>query len=193
MNERKGLDPRSPWVIGIHELVRRPGEIKHLERDLPAPAGMGLELIAVPEGSLIHVRLQLESVSEGVLVSGVVSADLVGQCARCLDEITDHRDFDLQELFYYPGRDAEEDALFIVDDRIDLEQPIRDAIVPELPFIPLCREDCFGLCPGCGFALNDDPDHNHGQDVDPRWLLLQGLADQDALDGANRDEGARLA
>lgn len=182
MNEHKFLDPRSPWVISIHELVRRPGEMKSLDRQIPAPAGVGIELIRVPEGSLVDVDLRLESVSEGVLVTGVVSADLVGECARCLTAITDRQDFDLQDLFYYPGRDAEEDALFIIDDRIDLEQPMRDAIVLELPFTPLCREDCLGLCPVCGFVLNDDPDHNHGRVVDPRWQGLQELVDQQRTD-----------
>lgn len=180
MNEHKVLGLRSPWVIGIHELMRRPGEMKHLEREIPAPAGVGIELIRVPEGSPVWVRVQLESVSEGVLVTGVVSADLVGECARCLDEIIDRGEFDLQELFFYPGRDADEDALFVVDDQINLEQPMRDAIVLELPFIPLCREDCLGLCPVCGFALNDDPGHHHQAATDPRWQALEELTGRDS-------------
>lgn len=180
MNHHASLDLRSPWVIGIHELIRRPGELKNLEREIPAPAGVGVELIRVPETSPVEVEVRLESVSEGVLATGVVSADLVGECARCLSTVHDHRDFDLQELYYYPGRDAEEDALFVVDDHIDLEQPMRDAIVLDLPFTPLCREDCLGLCPVCGFVLNDDPEHNHGEQIDPRWQALQDLTEREA-------------
>ena len=172
------LDPRSPWVVGIHELMRRPGEMKSLSREIPAPAAFGVGRDQVPEGRPIDIDLRLESVSEGVLATGVVSADLVGECARCLGEVSDHRDFDLQDLYYYPGRPAEEDSLFIVDDHIDLEPPMRDAIVLELPFVPLCREDCLGLCPQCGFALNDDPGHRHEPQVDPRWAALEGLTDQ---------------
>lgn len=179
MNQHKSIDLRSPWVVPIHDLVRRAGELRHLERELPAPAGVGIELIRVPQGSPIKVDLRLESVVEGVLATGVVSAQLVGECARCLSEFTDERDFDLQDLFYYPGRDAEEDALFIVDEHIDLEQPMRDAIVLELPFTPLCREDCLGMCQQCGFVLNDDPQHTHGEAIDPRWAALQGLVESD--------------
>lgn len=40
-------------------------------------------------------------------------------------------------------------------------------------FAPLCREDCLGLCPICGFNLNDDPEHNHGEQIDPRWEGLE--------------------
>ena len=129
---------------------------------LPARVGVDIDL-----------DLRLESVSEGVLATGVVSAELVGECSRCLGEVREERDFDLQELYYYPGRDAEEDALFVVDEYIDLDPPMRDAIVLELPFTPLCREDCLGLCPICGFNLNDDPEHNHGEQIDPRWEGLE--------------------
>ncbi len=172
------IDPRSPWVVSIHELTRRPGEMTEFRRELPAPAGVGIELIRVPEGSPIDVDLRLESVSEGVLVTGTVAAELLGECARCLGEVTDRGEFDVQELYFYPGRDADEDALFIVDELVDLEQPMRDAIVLDLPFTPLCREDCLGLCPVCGFVLNDDPSHRHEEPIDPRWEALKDLTDE---------------
>lgn len=177
MTDHKHLDQRDPWVTNIHQLVRRPGEMTQLRKQLPAPAGVGVELMRVPEGSPIDVDLRLESVSEGVLVTGTLGAELVGECARCLEPVTGEGEFELQELFFYPGRDADEDALFIVDDQIDLEQPMRDAIVLELPFTPLCSEDCLGLCVECGFVLNNDPSHSHGPAVDPRWAGLQGLLD----------------
>ncbi|WP_341729084.1 YceD family protein [Brooklawnia sp.] len=180
MNEHQTLDLRSPWVISIHELVRRPGELKEFRREIPAPAGVSVELVGVLEGSPIDVDLRLESVSEGVLATGTLSAEFVGECSRCLGAVREDRDFDLQELYYYPGHDAEEDALFVVDEHIDLDPPMRDAIVLELPFSPLCREDCLGLCPVCGFNLNDDPDHDHGEQIDPRWAGLQSFQSEDA-------------
>ena len=143
---------------------------------------MGIELIRVPEGSPVTLELRLESVVEGVLVSGTVGTDLVGECARCLTEVSDHREFELQELYYYPGKDAEEDALFIVNEYIDLEQPMRDAVVLELPFTPLCRPDCSGLCLVCGADLNADPEHGHGATIDPRWQKLAGLAPEGQSD-----------
>lgn len=177
MNDLKSLKSRSPWVVGIHDLVRRPGELKKMQLELPAPGHVGVELARVPEASLIEVDIRLESVSEGILATGVVSAEVTGECARCLDEVGYDQDFDLQELYYYRGHDAEEDALYVVDDTIDLEQPMRDAIVLELPFTPLCRDDCLGLCVECGFVLNDDPDHSHGEAIDPRWEALKGLSE----------------
>jgi uncharacterized protein len=61
-----------------------------------------------------------------------------------------------------------------VDDLFDLEPVLRDAVVPSLPFQPVCREDCPGLCSECGAHLADDPDHHH-EVIDPRWSALQAL------------------
>jgi hypothetical protein len=49
---------------------------------------------------------------------------------------------------------------------------LRDAVVLALPFQPLCREDCPGLCVDCGARLADDPDHRHDAPIDPRWAAL---------------------
>lgn len=175
MSERKSLDQRNPWVFQIHDLTRRAGEMMVIEDDLPASAGLGIEVIGVPEKADIHLSLRLESVVEGVLVSGSISAPLVGECSRCLGEVNEQGEFFLQELYYYPGRQAEEDALFIVDDMIDLDEPLRDAIVLELPFAPLCSPQCLGLCPQCGCDLNQAPEHHHTEEIDPRWQALTSL------------------
>lgn len=169
------LDHRNPLVLDVHELDRRAGTMKRVHKEVPAPVDLGIQMIGVPEGSDIDLDLRLEAVVEGVLVSGTAVVELQGQCTRCLEPITYNDTFELQELYYYPGRDAEEEALFVVDDLIDLDPALRDAIVLELPFAPLCRQDCLGLCPECGAQLNADPDHSHGDPVDPRWADLTAL------------------
>lgn len=172
MNARN-LDLRDPWVVSVHRLLHGSGEQVALTESLPAPEGLGSPVLGVPEEAPVDLRIRLESVSEGILASGTVSAELVGQCSRCLAYITDRVVSDIQELYFHPGRGAgDEEDLLIVDDHIDLTRPVRDAIIVDLPFSPLCREDCLGLCPSCGADLNDDPGHDHGQAIDPRWAKL---------------------
>ena len=65
------------------------------------------------------------------------------------------------------------------DDLVDLEPLLRDAVVLALPFQPLCRPDCPGLCAECGARLSDDPDHRHEAPVDPRWAALAELQQDD--------------
>jgi uncharacterized protein len=167
------LDPRAPLVVDTRDLGRRPGSIRRLSRTLPAPAGLGVEVIGVPEGSELELELRLESVVEGVLVSGDLRARLEGECARCLDPVASSQEAPLQELFLYPDQDVDDvEALRLEGDLIDLEPVVRDAVVLALPFQPVCRPDCPGLCVVCGVRMADDPAHGHEQ-ADPRWDVLK--------------------
>jgi uncharacterized protein len=161
--------------IETHNLVRRAGEMAEVHRLIDAPAELGNELIGVPTGSEMSLDLKLESVVEGILVSGEIKAHLVGECSRCLKPIESDEIFEVQELFFYAGKEADEDAFFVDNETIDLEPVIRDSVVLELPLIPVCSPDCLGLCLVCGFNLNDDPEHSHEAPVDPRWEALLGL------------------
>ncbi|MGH8828530.1 MAG: YceD family protein, partial [Jiangellaceae bacterium] len=171
------LDPRAPFVLDLHELARRPGSMKRIDIVVAAPADLGLDgVVGVPEGADIALDLRLESVMEGVLVSGTARVQYGGECARCLDPVEGELVIDIQELYVYdhPENEAGEDDLLVEGELIDLEQPVRDAVVLALPQAPLCRDDCPGLCSVCGARLADDPTHAHDT-TDPRWAALQGL------------------
>ena len=185
----RSLDPRAPLVLDTRELGRRPGSQRTMSFSVEAPAELGIEILGVPEGSKVDLDLRLEAVMEGVLVSGTAEADLAGECARCLEPIEDTVHVDLQELFVYDdpdrsrpgGNDEDDDVSRLEDDLINLEPLLRDAVVLALPFQPLCREDCPGLCTECGARLADDPDHGHEAPIDPRWAVLQeAVSTQDA-------------
>jgi len=160
-------------------------------RTAPAPADLGIEVLGVPEGSPIELDLRLEAVMEGVLVTGTARAELVGECVRCLVEIRDETVADFQELFVYEENDTEsdeqdDDVSRLEGDLLDLEPVLRDAVVLELPFQPLCQDDCPGLCAECGVRLADAPGHQHQEQIDPRWAGLRALAL--GTDGREDDE-----
>ncbi|MCK0175057.1 MULTISPECIES: DUF177 domain-containing protein [Mycobacteriaceae] len=179
---------RSPLVLDVSRLGRRPGSMTTVHETVPSPLRMGLQLIGVEEDAPLDLDLQVQAVSEGVLVTGTVSAPTTGECARCLTPITGRVDIDLTELFAYPDSATDEttDADEVgrvgsigVPDTLDLEQPVIDAIGLALPFSPLCRPDCEGLCPDCGIAMaTAEPGHHHEQ-LDPRWAKLSGLLEND--------------
>jgi uncharacterized protein len=155
------LDPRSGLVLDTHELGRRAGAMKVVRATVEAPADLGVAVIGVPPGSPVELDLRLESVVEGVLVSGTATVEV---------------QVDIQELFVYPGAEPDNDlASRLQGDLIDLEPLLRDEVVLDLPFQPLCRDDCLGLCVECGANVNKDPDHRHETDIDPRWEALRGI------------------
>ncbi len=180
----------SPLVLDTHELGRRPGSMRTVRATVPAPADLGAAstaVIGIPEGSELELDLRLEAVMEGVLVSGTVTGHAVGECVRCLEEVREDVTVELAELFAYPERakaaqesgDDLEDAEDVYDldgDLADIEPALRDSVVTALPFSPVCRPDCPGLCSECGARLADDPGHAH-ELADPRWSALESMFD----------------
>jgi uncharacterized protein len=189
------LDPRAPLVLDTRDLPRRPGAMRVIQRTVHAPADLGLELIGVPEGADLTLDLRLESVSEGVLVSGTVAGPVEGECGRCLRPITDSVTVSLQELYAYEHSATEEtteedEVGRLQGDLLDLEPVVRDAVVLALPNHPLCREDCPGLCPDCGAPWDELPaDHGHTQ-LDQRWAALAKLAEETRTGSGAADRGA---
>lgn len=169
-------------------LQRRPGSMITVTRTAPAPGDLGVAMARVPEGSPIELELRLESVLEGVLVTGAADLLVDAECARCLESMQWEEAVEFSELFVYPATDArgavveepaDEDPLPTLEDEcIDLEPTLRDTVVLALPMSPLCREDCAGLCSECGVRLDDHPGHQH-ESIDPRWAALANLAEPD--------------
>ncbi len=157
--------------------------MQELHRTVDLPDDLGTDIIAIRAGSPVRLEVRLESVVEGVLVSGTAGGTATGSCVRCLDPVVLAVEGSYQELFAYSDRAAhhheagvehDDEVHELVGDLVDLEPVIRDALVPTLPFQPLCREDCPGLCPRCGARLADHPEHHH-EVTDPRWSALSGL------------------
>ncbi len=140
-------------------------------------------MVSVPAGAPLDLDVRLEAVMEGVLVTGTVSAPVTGECVRCLGPVTAEVVAHVQELFAYPDSATEEttsadEVSRLEGDYLDLEPVVRDTVVLALPLIPLCREDCLGLCATCGERREElPPDHRH-DDVDPRWAALEQLTDK---------------
>ncbi|HEY9314010.1 DUF177 domain-containing protein [Williamsia sp.] len=151
--------------------------MREVHRAITDGPRIGLDMIAIPAGSDVDLDLRLEAVSEGVLVTGCVSGETEGQCVRCLESVSGTASVYLTELFAYPdsATDATTDAdemHRIVDDKIDLEQAIIDAVGLDLPNTPLCSENCQGLCPECGVRLAVAEAGHHHDKIDPRWAGL---------------------
>jgi len=163
------------FVVGVRALIRHPGAHRHVILDGTLP-GLATPVARVADDAPIHVDAEVESVVEGLLVSGEVTTRVTLQCVRCLREFEQDLQVRVRELFALDSRSAEEEGYALLpDDRLPMDTMIRDALVLAFPSAPLHSPDCAGLCPVCGADRNVvDCGHQAGAG-DPRWAALAGL------------------
>lgn len=163
----------SPFQISVIDVSRRIGEErnKHIEFDVDERMGEGVAF--VPKGAKIVLDVRLEGLHDGILVTGEVETEAIGECVRCLDEVRIPLQVDFGELFGYSP--SEELEFSVHDNHVNCEPLVRDAVVLELPFQPLCDEDCLGLDPDSGKKLME-PREQSEPIIDSRWSALEALA-----------------
>ncbi|MBT5847667.1 MAG: DUF177 domain-containing protein, partial [Micrococcales bacterium] len=107
-------------LVSVHDLMNRPGQMREVEFDHVLDEAIGTDVVAVPAGAITEISLRLESVHEGVLVTGEVFATAETQCSRCLDSMSLEVEVDFQELFAYSSQSDED--LEVINEHVDLEQ-----------------------------------------------------------------------
>jgi uncharacterized protein len=161
------------FIVSVAEILGHPGEYRDVA------VGRALAAVEVPLARLterpLSGSLRLESVMEGILVTGSVDGATELQCARCLKAFGSEVEVEVCELYTAPGHEAEDDAYRVKGTEIDLEPMLRDAVGLALPLNPVCRPDCAGLCARCGTDLNDGACDCVEDESDPRWDALAEL------------------
>ncbi len=161
--------------VGVRDLLMHPGTRKAV-RVSEAVEGLRTELAEVPPGRPVGVELLLESVVDGILATGEVRTVLRLRCARCLADFEGLLEERVQALFTRsPGPD---EYRLSPEGDLDLEPLVRDTVVPAMPFSPLCRPQCLGLCERCGGNRNLGECACPPGDTDPRWAGLEQLSEE---------------
>lgn len=177
------MSKTKPFVLQVRDIVRKPGYSKELELTTSFDETLGEGVAAVAAGKDVDIRGLLESVHEGILVTGSASTVADIECSRCLDAATLDVEVDFTELFAYDR--SEDSEMFVVGDSIDIEQIVRDAVVLALPFQPVCRPDCAGLNPETGEKLASGTEWTAPERIDPRWAALQQFQSNEDVPAAS--------
>lgn len=171
------MSERSLLSVDISDLIGKPGTSKELHLDAQID-GLAVAMAHVPEESVLELDLRLDSLLEGILVSGTVRGRLRAACRRCAAERTGPIEVDVSEVVAFEGAPAADDQYRVSGSLVELEGIVRDAVVLALPLNPLCRAECRGLCPVCGEDRNVV---ECGHDIvrrDPRWAPLERIRRQ---------------
>ena len=109
-----------------------------------------------------------------------VKGKMKTECARCLKEIEEDVDFDIDELLSKNEEGVDTDGDFILFDghEIDISGIVADRFLMNISGRYLCSEDCKGLCPTCGHDLNESDCGCNNEYVDPRWQALADILNQ---------------
>ena len=183
------------WTVPVAQVGSRAGQTMQVDRDFPAPGGIGDSIVGVEEGEPIHVNGQFDSIIDGLIFTGTFTAPVTAVCARCDRDLSG--DWSEQVTAFFPSEDADagktknEDVEIIAGEEesgdtyplidngafANIEPLLRDTFVSALPLNPLCKPDCKGLCPQCGLDLNESPEHVH-EVTDLRFADLEALKEQ---------------
>jgi uncharacterized protein len=158
--------------VDVRDLLEEPGASRKVHREEKFE-DLATELARVPSEDPVRIDILLESVVEGIMASGPLSGRIAYRCARCLKDFSTDFHYEVQELFTREAT-AQDDHYPIADGNIDLEPMVRDTVLLAVPFSPLCRESCLGLCERCGGDRNLG-ECSCGSEIDPRWAVLDEL------------------
>jgi uncharacterized protein len=154
---------KSPLIIPVESLHARP---LHVQAELDP---LALDLID-PEFEFPHpVKLDatFQIIGLDVLGQGTLDTVVRTPCVRCLTPTETRLRVPFTETWFHKtaAQRAEEEATaehtgldrFYEGDVLDITEDLRELLMAELPARVYCREDCKGLCPGCGANLNTEP------------------------------------
>jgi uncharacterized protein len=163
-------------VVPVADLLPHPGSTKRVERTAVLE-DLAVSGSRVPDGEPVRVDVELQAVNDGIVAVGEVRVPWAGECRRCLRPLRGEVVAAVQEIYERDPVDGE--TRLLEDVVVDLTEMTRDAVLLELPLVPLCHDDCAGLCPVCGVNRNDTTCTCVVETKDPRWAALDDLRLED--------------
>ena len=117
--------------------------------------------------------ITLARTQNGVRALADVEGNIPMDCGRCLEPFTQELHSEIEEIFTFAHRPLSEDEAIIPEDgNIDFAPIIREYLLLEVPFTPVCRPDCRGLCAICGQNLNNGNCEHVEKSADSRGDLI---------------------
>jgi uncharacterized protein len=153
-----------PEGVHTHESV----ELPNLVKENPQITALGP----------IDVDVRARVVSDTLTVNGHISGPVTFRCSRCLTAFRDELSADFTEQFVRASAnelDEDDERNPVEGDAIDLDPYIEQEIQLAMPFTPICKESCAGLCPVCGIDRNEHVCECNTERIDPRLADLAKL------------------
>ncbi len=147
--------------IQLPDEIFAPAENAHFEGKLePFDLEVGLDTYTFND--CLTWKANVTNTGDAFVVQGSVNGLAQSVCVRCLQNIQIPVNGEIEGYFLINEEDSrvpddmDDDEFDILPDdhTIDMDVLINAAILCEMPLVPLCDENCKGLCPHCGANLN---------------------------------------
>lgn len=124
----------------------------------------------------VHGSVTVLRTPQGLLFQVDLRATTPQVCVRCLKPIQQPVHAVFEELYAFSEKHLTESGLlYPASGVVDLSPLVREFMILDIPFNPLCSPECKGLCPQCGANLNEENCGHQKRSIDPRWAALQAL------------------
>ena len=163
------------WVCqAVEKVDEQIDDVQEIARPRPA---------RLPAARPIHAHFALRKVDDVIVVNGDVETHVELICSRCANPFQLHAHPRFSALFckdpvmagvgyLQNGKTAGQnkgfarhahdeemgtkdlDITYVSEDHIELGNVLTEQLQLEVPFQPLCQEDCKGMCTQCGADLN---------------------------------------
>lgn len=140
-----------------------------------------LELTGINLAGPVELDLSVTNAGSRIMVIGSVQTRVRVACSRCSEDVVLPVDVQLEEEFL-PGSSEEarertsdplDAPLTFENDRVELDELLRQEIEAAEPMQVLCRPACKGLCEHCGANLNHEACRCQPESGDERWAALK--------------------
>ena len=89
-----------------------------------------------------------------VWAEGEIEYFVSTKCSRCLDDVIFHNIVEFDETF---SEDDNTDGAYLYSrGLVDFTEMVNEKLLLSFPVSVLCKEDCKGICSGCGVNLNHE-------------------------------------
>ena len=161
------------FLVNVGDLLVDPGSSRDESATFPLTISLSNAVVDGPAA----VRVQMRSLTDGIVVRGEAEIEALLTCNRCLTPWNETRTVAFEQVYRRVPGDEDDEMPLVDGHSIDLEPAVHDEVSLALPVAPTCRPDCAGLCGVCGTDLNVDSCDGHDDGADSPFAALKQLFD----------------
>jgi uncharacterized protein len=149
------------FIVDVTALLR--GSSQHIQVEIDSDYKIINPKVAqISPDTSLFLKATLLNAHNAVIAQGEIDFSLHMDCSRCAEPFDQKFHEPLEGIYFLTHSiQDQDDHLYVDNETVDLFTPVNDTVILSIPFQPLCRTDCAGLCPECGIKLNQNPEHTH--------------------------------